>query len=94
MSQFRTESRFGLIERDFIGKEADDMYSLHGRETIYLQALRPGMVLAEPVVDRNGNRLLNSEIKLDEPKIARLRERGVNNVRVEREIHFSAGGQN
>lgn len=64
------------------------MYSLlHGRETIYLQELRPGMVLAEPVVDRNGNRLLNSEITLDEDKIEKLRGRGVSKVRVKREIH-------
>ncbi|MBI4180285.1 hypothetical protein HY522_12765 [bacterium] len=67
------------------------MYSLQGRETIYLQALRPGMVLAEPVLDRNGNRLLNSEITLDETKIERLRERGVSSVRVKHEYKLQRG---
>lgn len=67
------------------GMEEKLMYSLQGRETIYLQELRPGMVLAEPIIDRNGNRLLNSEVTLDESKIAKLRDRGIGSVRVKRE---------
>lgn len=61
------------------------MYSLRGRETFYLHELHPGMVLAEAVVDRRGNRLLNSEITLDDGKIEKLKARGVTKVRVKRE---------
>ena len=65
------------------------MYSLRGRETFYLQELQPGMVLAEPVLDRGGNRLLNSDITLDESKIEKLRVRGVSSVKVKREEGMS-----
>lgn len=69
-------------------KEEELMYSLRGRETVYLSDLRPGMVLAEPVLDRSGNRLLNSDITIDDGKIERLRARGVSSVRVVREEGF------
>ena len=69
-------------------KEEMIMYSLRGRETFYLQELQPGMVLAEPVLDRSGNRLLNSDITLDESKIEKLRVRGVSSVRVKREERY------
>jgi len=69
-------------------KEVSVMYSLRGRETFYLNELQPGMVLAEAVLDRSGNRLLNSEITLDENKIERLRARGISKVRVKSEEKF------
>lgn len=69
-------------------KEEMAMYSLRGRETFYLQELQPGMVLAEPVLDRSGNRLLNSDITLDESKIDKLRIRGVSSVSVKREERY------
>jgi len=66
-------------------KEGSYMYSMRERETFYLDELRAGMVTAEPVLDRGGNRLLNSDITLDDSKISRLRARGVATVRVKRE---------
>ena len=64
------------------------MYSLRGREALYLQELQPGMVLAEPVLDRSGNRLLNSDVTLDDNKIEKLKARGVSSVRVKREERY------
>ncbi len=61
------------------------MFSLRGRETFYLHEVSPGMVLAEPVLDRTGNRLLNSDVTLDDSKIEKLRSRGISKVRVIRE---------
>ena len=70
------------------GKEERIMYSLREREVFYLQELRPGMVLAEPVLDRSGNRLLNSDITLDDSKISKLKTRGISKVLVKREERF------
>lgn len=66
-------------------KEANIMFSLRGRESFYLNDLKPGMVTAEPVLDRGGNRLLNSDITLDESKIEKLKIRGISSVRVKSE---------
>ena len=85
-----SDKLYNLVERiripDFgAGKEESIMYALRGRETYYLQELKPGMVLAEPVMDRSGQRLLNSDIRLDDKKIEQLRTRGISSVRVRRE---------
>ena len=70
---------------EYVRKEATTMYSLRAQERFYLDDVKPGMVLAEPVLDRQGNRLLNSEMVLDDTKIERLRVRGVKSVRVKRD---------
>ena len=90
MFSMQIDKLFKLPERvrfpeDIEWKEGPTMYSLRARETFYLHELQPGMVLAEPVLDRSGNRLLNSDIALDESKIEKLRARGVSRVRVKRE---------
>lgn len=81
---YKFTERTRMLDTDS-GKEESIMYALRGRETYYLQELKPGMVLAEPVMDRSGNRLLNSDIRLDDKKIERLRTRGISSVRVRRE---------
>lgn len=81
---YKFTERIRILDTDS-GKEESIMYALRGRETYYLQELKPGMVLAEPVMDRSGNRLLNSDIRLDDKKIERLRTRGISSVRVQRE---------
>lgn len=85
MAPSKVQERVRMFEDEYEKKEVDLMYSLRQMETFYLQELQAGMVLAEPVVDRQGNRLLNSDVTLDESKIEKLKVRGVSRVRVRRE---------
>lgn len=84
---YETYERTRLFE-EYNRKEEMLMYSLRGRETLYLQDLHSGMVLAETVLDRSGNRLLNSDVTLDESKIEKLKRRGISSVKVKPEERF------
>lgn len=58
------------------------MYSTNRKERISIEELMPGRILAEPVLDGSGQRLLNSNVMLDASKISQLLRRGVQSVRV------------
>lgn len=50
----------------------------------------PGMRLAEPVIDQNGNVLMQGGVELTESMLASLRRRDVLQIAIEREVEESS----